>query len=116
MTPIPDDDLLEAAIRGSLGGRLASAVTGALARAAASSVSFRVGGPVVADWRALARTERLRLIALLGAIAMLVNRGMARLGPAEPYSGILPWVIFAACAATAAFAAPLVRRWERVTR
>jgi hypothetical protein len=49
-------------------------------------------------------------------MAMLVNRAVARLGPADPYSGVLPWIVFASCVATAVFVPPFAKRWERRER
>ena len=54
------------------------------------------------------------MIALVGAVAMLVHRAMSRLGPTEPLGGVVPFFLIVACALTALLAGPLARAWERL--
>jgi hypothetical protein len=56
------------------------------------------------------------MIALVGAIAMLVHRAMSRLGPAEPLGAVVPFLVIVACALTALCAGPIARASERLDR
>jgi hypothetical protein len=108
------DDLLDRALRGSIGGRLASAAGAALASPWTSSLSRRYASAAGAHWRALPPPARVRMIALVGAIAMLVHRAMSRLGPVEPLGAVVPAVVIVACALAALCAGPIARAAERL--
>jgi hypothetical protein len=110
------DDLLDRALRGSIGGRLGAAAGSALSLAWTSSVTKRYVSAAVATWRALPPPTRVRMGALVGAIAMLVHRVMSRLGPAEPLGGVVPFLVIVACAVTALLAGPIARASERIER
>ena len=110
------DDLLDLAIRESLGGRLASATAEASARAWSSSASRRAMRAVTSNWRALSIVQQIRTGALIGAGAMVVHRAMAMLGPAEPLGHVVPWLVLAACTLIAALAEPIAREWEHIRR
>ena len=57
------------------------------------------------------------MIALAGAIAMLVHLAMSRLGRAEPLGAVVPLLVIVACgAAMALLAGPIARAWERLKR
>ena len=110
------DDPLDRALRGSIGGRVAAAAAAALSSAWTFSVTRRYASAAGANWRALAPPTRVRMIALVGAIAMLVHRAMARLGPAEPLGAVVPFLVLVACALTALWAGPIARAAERLER
>jgi hypothetical protein len=113
---MPQDDLLDLAIRESLGGRLASATAEASSRAWSSSESRRVMGVVTSNWRALSIVQRIRTGTLIGGVGMVVHRAMAVLGPAEPLGNVVPGLVLVACALIAALAEPIARGWERLRR
>jgi len=113
---VPHDDLLDAAIRESLGGRLASAAAAASAQAWTSSRSRRLAGVIASVWRVLSTPQRIRAIALMFAVGMIVHRAMARLGPAEPLGDLVPLFVLGVCALAAVFAEPIAREWERNRR
>ena len=108
------DDLLEIAIRESLGGRLASAAADAVSQAWRSSASRRWADAAISAWNTLTPPQRIRTAALTGAFSMLVHRGLALLGPAEPLGYVVPLVVVVACAIVAALANPIARSWERL--
>lgn len=110
------DDLLDLAIRGSVGGRIVSSLAHAASRAWVWSSSRRVIVVAAADWQALEAPQKVRAVASAGAIAMVVHRTMALLGPAEPLDAVLPALVLVASALTWAFAAPIAREWERLGR
>ena len=56
------------------------------------------------------------MIALVGAIAVLVNRAMSRVGPPEPLGAVVPLVVFVACALIALLAGPIARASEHFDR
>jgi hypothetical protein len=110
------EDFLDAALRGSVGGRVGSAIGAGLSSAWMFSASRTYLSAVGANWRALPAPRRVRLIACVGAVAVLVNRLMSRFGSAEPLGAVLPSIFLAACALAALFAdriAPASERGER---
>jgi hypothetical protein len=109
-------DLLDVAIRESLGGRLASAAAEASSRAWSSSASGRVIRVVTSNWRTLAIVQRIRVAAVIGAVGMVSHRALAMLGPVEPLGNVVPWLVLAACALVAALAEPIAREWEHSRR
>jgi hypothetical protein len=113
---IPQDDVLDLAIRASLGGRLASAAADASSRAWSSSASRRVMAIVTSTRRTLSTSQRIRMGALTGAVAMVIHRGMATLGHVEPLASVLPALVLVACAVVATLAGPIARQWERIQR
>jgi hypothetical protein len=110
------NDLLDLAIRGSVGGRSVSSLAHAASRAWVSSSSRRVIVVAATDWQALEAPQKVRAVASAGAIAMVVHRTMALLGPAEPLGVVLPALVLVACALLWTFAAPIAREWERLGR
>jgi hypothetical protein len=110
------DDLLDLAIRESLGGRVASAMNAAASSAWRVSTTRRGLLAAAAKWRALAPPARIRMVALGGATAMVAHRAMALLGPAEPLGAILPGTVLVACALMAALASPIAQTLERIKR
>jgi len=110
------DDLLDRALRGSIGGRFASAVGAAMSSAWTSSASRSCASTAGANWRALSPPTRVRMIALVGAIAVLVNRAMSRLGPPEPLGAVVPFFVIVACALIALLARPIARASEHPDR
>jgi hypothetical protein len=110
------DDLLDLAIRGSLGGRIVSALADSTARAWVRSSSRRAVSMAVANWQALEPPQQVRAVASAGAIAIVVHGTMALLGPAEPLGEVLPALALVACALAWAFAAPIASEWERLRR
>jgi hypothetical protein len=112
----PADDLLDHAIRESLGGRIASSIAAAASEAWAWSSSRRLLAAAAADWRALGATQKVRMGAAAGAVAMVVNRAMAPLDPAEPFTAILPLLVLVACSLIWALASPIAREWGRLRR
>ncbi len=108
------DDRLDLAIRESLGGRLASAAAAASSDAWSSSASRRVMEVVTSTWRALSTPQRIRTCALIGVVAMVIHRAMARLGPAEPLGNVVPFLVLFGCALATVFAEPVAREWERI--
>ena len=106
------DDLLDIAIRGSLGGRLASAAADAGSLAWRSSASRRCVETAISRWNTLSIPQRIRTGALAGAVSMLAHRALAVLGPSEPLGYVVPLVVLAACVAAAAFANPIARIWD----
>ena len=108
-----DDDLLDRALRASIGGRLASAAGAAVSSAWTSSVSRGYLSSAVAGWHARPPATRVRMVALAGAIAVLVHRAMSRLGPPEPLGAVVPGLVLVACALTALLAGPIARASER---
>lgn len=109
-------DLLDRALRESIGGRFSSAAQAAMSSAWTWSVSKAFVSEVVANWRALPRSTRVRMIALVGAIAVLVHRAMSRLGPPEPLGFVVPSFVLLVCALTALLAGPIARASERLER
>jgi hypothetical protein len=113
---VPERDLLDRALRESVAGRLASTAAARIVTAWGSSISGHYLFTVTAAWRAVPTPTRVRLVALVGAIAMGVHLAMARLGPREPLGAVVPTVIIAACALSAVFAGPIARASERIAR
>lgn len=111
-------DALDAALRESVGGRVASALAAVTSRAWSSSRLRQAIAPAVADWSLLSRAQRIRAVAITIAIAMLVERAMTLLlrRPADPLSAVLPVGVLAVSVAVAACAAPLARLSERLAR
>jgi hypothetical protein len=114
--PDPRGDLLELAIRESLAGRLASAADTAAATAWSSSATRKALLGADAKWRALTPPTRIRMISLAGAVAVVVHRAMALLGPPEPLGAVLPAVVLVSCGLMAALAGPLAHALERAKR
>lgn len=112
----PHDDLLDRAIRESVGGRFASAVDTAASSAWSSSASRKYLLMAFAKWHALTPPARIRMAALGGAVAVVVHRAMALLGPSEPLGAVLPSIVLAACVLSAVFAGPAARALERIQR
>ena len=110
------DDLLDRAIRESVGGRFASAVDAATASAWSSSSSRQFLLNASAKWRALTPPARIRMVALLGAVAVVVHRAMSLLGPPEPLGAVLPALVLVACVLMAALAGPVSQLLERIQR
>jgi hypothetical protein len=108
------DDLLDTVIRGSVGGRFATAACAGVAAAWASSASRRLISSTVDGWSALSPVERVRTLALAGATAMLVHLAMSRLGAAEPLGAVVPVLVIAACGVLALCAGAVARTWERL--
>lgn len=108
--------MLDLAIRGSLGGRIVSGLAGAAARVWVWSSARRVVSIAAGNWQVLEAPQKVRAVASAGAIAMVVHRTMALLGPAEPLGAVLPALVLVACALTWAFAPPIARAWERLGR
>jgi hypothetical protein len=111
-----DRNLLEAAVRGSFGGRLGTALAAVFSRAWSSSRSARVVAAVTAAWRAQSPVVRIRMIALAGATGMLVHLAMLRLGEPQPLGAVVPLLVVVACGALALCAGPLARAGERFNR
>jgi len=112
----PADDLLDLAIRQSLGGRIVSALASAAARAWAWSSSRQVAGVAATNWQALQAPQKVRAGASAGMIAMVVHRLMALLGPSEPLGAVVPVLALIACVVIWALADPIAREWERLRR
>jgi hypothetical protein len=110
------DDLLDLAIRESVGGRFASAVDAAASSAWSSSASRAYLLTVSAKWRALTPSARIRVLSLGGAVAVVVHRAMSLLGPPEPLGAVLPSVVLVACVVMAALAGPIAQAVERIRR
>ena len=110
MIPEPrEHDLLDVAIRDSITGRIAASAAGVWSRAWRSSA---LGAFVTSRqelWQRLSGAQRIRAIAITGAVAMIVDRAMALAVPAEPLSAVLPSLVLVACIAAAVFAEPLAR-------
>src|SRR5262249_21287533 len=68
------DDLLDLAIRGSLGGRIVSALAGSTAKVWGWSSARRVVSMAAANWQALEAPQKVRAVASAGAIAMVVHK------------------------------------------
>ncbi len=111
-----EKDILDTAIRESLGGRLVSAGAGATARAWSRSVVGRLVDAATTSWRALDARQKIRAGALAGAVAMVIHRAMALLGRDELLGGILPAVVLVLSVAGALLAGPIAREWERFRR
>jgi hypothetical protein len=112
----PADDLLDLAIRESLGGRMVSALASAAAKAWAWSWSREAVGMAATTWRTLQAPQKVRAAASAGMIAVVVHRLMARLGPPEPLGAVVPILVFIACFLIWALADPIAREWERLRR
>ena len=110
------DDLLDLAIRGSLGGRIVSSLADAASRAWVWSSSRQVVAVAATNWQALKAPQKVRAGASAGAIASVVHRTMGWLGPAEPLGAVVPVLVFVACALIWALADPIAREWERLGR
>jgi hypothetical protein len=110
------DDLLDRAFRESLGGRVASALDAAASSAWSASASRKCLIAASAKWCATAPPVRIRMLALCGAVAVVVHLAMSLLGPREPLVAVLPFVVLASCLLTAAFAGPLAKTLERIHR
>ena len=111
-----DHDLLDAAIRDSITGRIAVSAAGVWSRAWRSSAlgAFAASGQEL--WHGLTGAQRVRVIAIAGAVAMIVDRAMALAVPAEPLSAVLPSLVLVACTAAAVFAEPLARAVGQLRR
>jgi hypothetical protein len=114
--PDPHGDLLELAIRESLGGRFASAVDAATSKAWSSSATRKGLLAAAANWRALTPPARIRMISLAGVIAVAVHRAMARLGPPEALGAVLPSIVLTACVLMAVLSGPIAQVLERIKR
>jgi hypothetical protein len=114
--PDPHDDLLDRAIRESVGGRFASAVDAAASSAWSSSAFREYLLVAFAKWRVLTPPWRIRMAALGGAVAVVVHRAMALFGPSEPLGAVLPSIVLVACVLTAVFAGPAAQALERIQR
>jgi len=111
-----DPDLLAVAIRGSVTGRVASWAAGVWSRAWRMSAlrDFVVSREEL--WQQLSGAQRVRAIAGVGAVAMIVDRVMALAVPAEPLSAVLPSLVLVACTAAAVCAEPLARAVGQLRR
>jgi hypothetical protein len=111
-----DHDLLDVAIRDSITGRIAVSAAGVWSRAWRSSAlgAFVASGEEL--WQGLSGAQRIRAIAIAGAVAMIVDRAMALAVPAEPLSAVLPSLVLVACTAAAVFAEPLARAVGQLRR
>jgi hypothetical protein len=123
MNPSPDKkqgsqggDVLDRALRASIGGRLVSAGAAAVSSAWTTSVSRSYLSASRDGWRALAPVTRVRTLALAGIIAVVVHRAMSRLGPPEPLGAVVPALVLVACGLTALCAGPIARVSERLGR
>lgn len=117
MIPEPrDHDLLDVAIRGSVTGRIASWASDVWSRAWRSSTLGRFVTSRQELWQGLSGAQRIRAIAIAGAVAMIVDRVMALAVPAEPLSAVLPSLVLVACTAAAVFAEPLARAVGQLRR
>jgi hypothetical protein len=110
------DDLLDLAIRGSLAGRIVAALAEAASKAWVWSSSRRVVAVAATSWQALEAPQKVRAGASVVAVAMVVHRTMALLGPAEPFGAALPLLVLVVSAVIWAFADPIAREWERLRR
>jgi hypothetical protein len=108
----PEHDLLDVAIRDSITGRIAASAAGVWSRAWRSSTL----GRLVTSRQGLSGAQRIRAIAITGAVAMIVDRAMALAVPAEPLSAVLPSLVLVACTAAAVFAEPLARAVGQLRR
>jgi len=117
MNPEPRErDLLDVAIRDSVTGRIAASAAVVWSRAWRSST---LGGFMASWqelWQELSGAQRIRAIAVMGAVAMIVDRAMALAVPAEPLSAVLPSLVLVACTAAAVFAEPLARAVGQLRR
>jgi hypothetical protein len=109
-----EGDVLDFAIRESLGGRLASAAAGACSRARSSSVVASHVATTAASWRTLEAPQKIRTGALIGAVAMVVHLAMAPLGRHEPLVAVVPAFVLVACAVIALQAVSIARAWGRL--
>ena len=112
----PEHDLLDVAIRDSITGRLAASAAGVWSRAWRSSTLGRLVTSRQELWLGLSGAQRIRAIAITGAVAMIVDRAMALAVPAEPLSAVLPSLVLVACTAAAVFAEPLARAFGQLRR
>ena len=110
------NDLLDLAIRGSVGGRIVSSLANAASRAWGWSSSRRLIVVAATDWQALEAAQKVRAGASVGAIAVAVHRTMSWLGPTEPLGAAVPVLVVVACVVTWALAVPIAREWERLGR
>lgn len=110
------DDLLDLAIRESLGGRMATSLASAVSRAWAWSSSRRVVAVAATAWQTLEAPQKVRAGASAAAVAMVVHRVMALLGAAERFGAALPLLVLVVSAVIWAFADPIAREWERFRR
>jgi hypothetical protein len=117
MNPEPrEHDLLDVAIRDSITGRIVASAAGFWSRAwrwSALGVFVASWGEL---WQRLSGAQRIRAVAIAGAVAMIVDRGMALAVPAEPLSAVLPSLVLVACTAAAVFAEPLARSVGQLRR
>jgi len=113
-----DANGLDAALRESAGGRVASALAEVASRAWVSSRVRQRVAPIAAEWSSLSRAQRIRAVAIAIALAMVVDRLMTLLlrRPVDPLSGVLPIGLFAISVVIAVYAAPLARLSERLSR
>jgi hypothetical protein len=114
--PDSHSDLLELAIRESLAGRLASTAGTAASSAWASSATRQTLRSAALKWQAVTPPTRIRLISLTGAVAVVVHRAMALLGPREPLGAVLPAIVLVSCGLMAALAGPMAQALERIKR
>jgi hypothetical protein len=110
------NDLLDLAIRGSVGGRIVSSLAHAASRAWVWSSSRRVIDVAATDWQALEAPQKVRAGTSVVSIAMVVHRLMSWLGPTEPLGAVVPVLVLIACAVIWALAVPIAREWERFGR
>jgi len=112
----PEHDILDVAIRDSITGRIAASAAGVWSRAWRSSALGRFVTARQELWQRLSGAQRIRAIAITGAVAMIVDRAMALAVPAEPLSAVLPSLVLVACIAAAVFAEPLARAVGQLRR
>jgi|KBSSwiStaDraftv2_1062776.scaffolds.fasta_scaffold1529627_2 hypothetical protein len=110
------DDLLDFAVRGSLGGRIVASLAAAASTAWIWSASRRAAVVAATDWQVLEAPQKVRAAASAVAIAMVVHRTMSWLGPAEPLGAVVPVLLLIACVVIWALAVPIAREWERLGR
>jgi len=111
-----DPDLLDVAIRGSVTGRIASWAAGVWTRAWRTSALRAFVASREELWQQLSAAQRIRGIAIGGAVAMIVDRVMALAVPAAPLSAVLPSLVLVACTAAAVCAEPLARAVGQLRR
>jgi len=111
-----EHDLLDVAIRDSTAGRMAASAADAWSRAWRWSALGAFMASRDQLWQGLSGAQRIRAIAIAGAVAMIVDRVMALAVPAEPLSAVLPSLVLVACTAAAVFAEPLARAVGQLRR
>jgi len=114
--PDSHDDLLDRAIRESLGGRVASALDAAVSSTWSASTSRRCLVAASTKWREITVPARIRVFALGGAVAVVVHLAMSLLGPRESLGTVLPSIVLVSCVLMAVLAGPIAQTLERIHR